>query len=282
MSITRPANVQAQLNWGRDELARAGIDGAARDVRWIMGHVLNIGADRVPLHGHDEMTQGQMARFLDAVVDRSQGKPVSQIIGKRMFYGRWFAVTGDVLDPRPETETLIEHALAAPFRNVLDLGTGSGCILGTLLAERPQARGIGTDMSPAAMNVAMVNLTQLRVDDRAGLVVCDWFKGIVGHYDLIVSNPPYISHEEYQRLMPDVRMWEPQMALTPGGDGLSAYRELAVNVRSHLTPGGRLLLEIGPTQSAQVCGMLDRMGLENIACHKDLNGKDRVILACRP
>ena len=274
--------VQRSLNQGRALLAEAGVPGAETDARWILAAILGVTPDRVILHLSDPMEEEAAFLYLNAVHARIDGTPVSHILGGRWFYGRWFQVTPDVLDPRPETETLIQAALAARFDRVLDLGAGTGCILLTLLAERAGATGQGVDLSKAALDVARANRAALGLDDRAALSRSDWFDGVDGRFDLIVSNPPYISATEYAALMPEVRGHEPPLALTPGGDGLDAYRAIAAGARAHLEPGGRILVEIGPTQAAAVARLFHGAGLDVRRCHTDLNDRDRVVEARAP
>ena len=274
--------VQRALNQGRALLAGAGVAGADTDARYILAAILGLTPDRVILHLADAMEEEAEFLYLNAVHARIGGTPVSHILGGRWFYGRWFEVTPDVLDPRPETETLIEAALAAPFDRVLDLGTGSGCILLTLLAERRAATGLGVDLSDAALQVARANRAALGLKDRAVLRASDWFADVEGQFDLIVSNPPYISAAEYDALVPGVRDHEPRMALTPGGDGLDAYRAIAAGLRAHLAPGGRVMAEIGPGQAEQVTAIFRGAGLVDPACHPDMDGRDRVIAARAP
>ena len=211
------------------------------------------------------------------IKDRLDRRPVSRILGEREFWGRCFKVTEATLDPRPETETLVELALAEPFSQVLDLGTGTGCILISLLAERPDATGVGTDISDQAVLVAGDNAERHEVADRLILPLSGWFDSIGGRFDLIVSNPPYIAGEEMSTLEPEVRDHDPRIALTDGGDGLSAYRAIAAGAPDHLTAGGRLLVEIGPTQAGAVTGLFRAAGLEDITVHPDLDGRDRVV-----
>jgi release factor glutamine methyltransferase len=191
-------------------------------------------------------------------------------------------VTRDVLDPRPETETLVALALAEPFTRVLDLGTGSGCILVSLLAERHAAQGVGTDVSPAALLIAGENAAWHGVAERVILTPSDWFGDIGGQYDLIVSNPPYIAAHEMAGLSPEVRDHEPRGALTDEADGLTAYRAIAEGAGRFLVPGGRLLVETGPTQGPAVSRLFAGAGLEAVAVHPDLDGRDRVVSARRP
>lgn len=271
----------------RDAIARlaaAGVPEAARDARWLLAHALDVAPDRLTLELGDPtgLNADQAARLEGAIAARCARQPVAQITGRRAFWGRDFAVTRDTLDPRPETETLIALALAEPFSRVLDLGTGTGCIGLTLLAERPAALGLLSDVSPRALAVARDNARALAVADRAGFVVSDWLAEVRGGFDLIVSNPPYIAEAEMAGLAPDVRDWEPRGALTPGGDGLDPYRAIAAAVAAHLAPGGRLLVEIGPTQGAAVAALLGGAGLADIAVHPDLDGRDRVVSARMP
>ncbi|MBT8454810.1 MAG: peptide chain release factor N(5)-glutamine methyltransferase [Alphaproteobacteria bacterium] len=263
------------------QLRQAGVETPERDARRLLSWAINEPADRLALALPETLDSDSAAHFRAAIDKRVARIPVSHITGRRLFWGREFHVEGTVLHPRPETETLIAEALAHPFERVLDLGTGSGCILITLLAERPRAIGTGTDLSDKARTMAEANATALAVSDRAEFVTSDWFDGVTGRYDLIVSNPPYIAADEMAGLAPDVRDWEPAMALTDGADGLSAYRAIAADAGPHLTPGGRLLVEIGPTQAAAVTGLFSTAGLEEITVHPDLDGRDRVVSARR-
>ncbi len=177
---------------------------------------------------------------------------------------------------------MIEAALAQPFDRVLDLGLGSGCILVTLLAERTSATGVGADLSEPACLQASANAVLHRVQDRAEILCSDWFSAIKGRFDLIVSNPPYIALDEMAGLEAEVRDHEPEMALTDGGDGLGAYRELAAGAPDYLLPGGRILVEIGPTQGSAVAALFDAAGLSEIRIIPDLDGRDRVVSAQIP
>ncbi|MHC0052691.1 peptide chain release factor N(5)-glutamine methyltransferase [Actibacterium sp. D379-3] len=260
-------------------LRAAGIADAPRDARRLLAHAMGVAADRLTLVLPDPLTPQAETAFEAAIARRAAREPVSHITGRRVFFGRDFHVGPAVLDPRPETETLIELALAAPFSRVLDLGTGSGCILLTLLAERPGATGLGVDLSPAALAVARGNAARLGL--VGAFALSDWFSAVTGRFDLIVSNPPYIAADEMAALSPELGH-EPEMALTPGGDGLDAYRAIAAGAPAHLAPGGRLLVEIGPTQAHAVSALFARAGLENISTHPDLDGRDRVVAATWP
>lgn len=261
-------------------LTAAAIPDAARDARHLVAHAMGRSPDRLTLHLTDALLPAQIQALDRAIAARIARQPVSQITGQRAFWGRSFRVTPDVLDPRPETETLIEAALAVPFARVLDLGTGSGAILVTLLAERPEAFGLGTDLSLAALDVARANAATHA--PRATFQQADWFAGLTGHFDLIVSNPPYIAAADVATLSPEVRDWEPHLALTPGPDGLEAYRAIAAGALAHLSPGGRLMVEIGPTQGAAVAALLSAAGLLALRILHDLDSRDRVVTATAP
>lgn len=260
-------------------LAAAGVEDPLRDARLLLAEAAGLAAGRLSLHLADPLTPEAALRFEAAVAARESRRPVSQILGRRLFWGREFRVTPAVLDPRPETEILVAAALAEPFSRVLDLGTGSGAILLSLLADRPGARGLGVDLSPAALEVARGNAAALGV--AAGFAPSDWFGAVRGRFDLIVSNPPYIAEAEMPGLAPEV-LFEPRLALTPGGDGLDAYRAIAAGARRHLAPGGRLLVEIGPTQADAVAALMVRAGLTEVRTLHDMDGRDRIVGARAP
>ncbi|NOD63097.1 MULTISPECIES: peptide chain release factor N(5)-glutamine methyltransferase [unclassified Ruegeria] len=263
-------------------LRAAGVDDPARDARLLLAHAARIEASRVTLIAPEEL-QPEIAERYDQLISlRAIRVPVSHLLGEREFYGRRFRVSRDVLDPRPETETLIEAALSAPFDHVLDLGVGSGCILITLLAERASASGVGADLSEAACLQASANAIEHQVQGRVDIVRSDWFENIDGQFDLIVSNPPYISVDEMVELSPEVKEHEPRMALTDEGDGLGAYRRIAASAPDFLLPGGRILVEIGPTQAKKVAALFDAAGLVDVCVIPDLDGRDRVVGAKMP
>ena len=259
-------------------LRAAGVEDPARDARVLLAHAARVDASRITLIAPEDLPSEIVERYEQLVSLRAIGVPVSHQIGERDFYGRRFKVSADVLDPRPETETLIEAALAHPFERVLDLGIGSGCILVTLLAEQQAATGLGVDLSEAACLQASANAVLHRVQGRADIRRSDWFSAVDGQFDLIVSNPPYIALDELEGLSAEVRDHEPQMALTDGADGLTAYRRICGGAAPYLTQGGRLIVEIGPTQGAEVAGMMHAAGLIGITRLQDLDGRDRVVL----
>lgn len=270
------------LRNGTRLLAAAIGDGASRDARILMAHMMGVETDRLTVELSRMITPTQVSQFEHMIKRRALREPISHITGKRAFWKHDFKVSADVLDPRPETETLVELALdrAAP-ETILDLGIGSGCILLSLLGEFPDAQGIGTDLSEAALHVARQNAHSLGLSDRVTFQTADWFDGITGLFNLIVSNPPYITAEEMDSLSPDVRNFEPHLALTPGGDGLDAYRRIAGNLAAFLAPDGLALFEIGYLQGTEVTGIFSDAGFGRVELHKDLGGHDRIVAVSR-
>ncbi len=263
-------------------LAAAGVPDPATDARHLLAHAMHIGLDRLTLHLPDPLTDTARARFEDALQARMRRQPVAQITGIRAFWGQQFRVTQDTLDPRPETEILVAEAVSKAFLKVLDLGTGTGCILLSVLGPMPMATGLGVDISEPALDVARDNAERLGLDRRARFVASDWFAHVPGRYDLIVSNPPYIAASEMPALSREVQDWEPHLALTPGEDGLAAYRAICAGAPARLMTGGRLMVEIGPTQAADVSALMAQAGLTAIRVLQDWDGRDRVVLAEKP
>lgn len=274
-------SVRAALAAAAARLAAAGVPDVGRDVRLLMADALGVGPDRVTLALGDPLAEAAAARFAAHVAARADRRPVSQILGRRAFWSHEFLVTADVLDPRPETELLVALALEGPApRRLLDIGVGSGAILATLLAAWPAAQGVGTDLSAPALAVARANADRLGVGPRADLVAACWAEGVAGPFDLVVSNPPYIAEAEMAGLSPEV-LCEPRMALTPGGDGLAAYRAIAADLDRLLAAGGRSFFEIGATQGAAVAAIFAAAGFA-AQIHPDLGRRDRVVAVRRP
>ncbi|MBB4660034.1 release factor glutamine methyltransferase [Parvularcula dongshanensis] len=227
----------------------------------------------------DVLDDGADRRFEALLARRATGEPVSQILGRREFYGRTFRVTSDVLTPRPETEMLVEAALEAlpPGGRVLDAGTGSGCLLLSVLAERPDATGRGFDVSEAALAVAAVNAAGVGVTARAALSQDRFETFSETGFDVLVCNPPYIA--EAADLPADVRHFEPAGALFAGTDGLDAYRVLASKAPGWLSPGGAAFFEIGAGQGEAVAALMRRgFGAPcDVSVLPDLAGLDRMI-----
>ncbi|MCX7566067.1 peptide chain release factor N(5)-glutamine methyltransferase [Sulfitobacter sp. F26169L] len=263
-------------------LRAAGVPDPARDARLLLAHAASVDAARVTLIAPEEIAPEISERYENLISLRAVRVPVSHLVGEREFYGRPFKVSREVLDPRPETESLIEAALGAPFDRVLDLGTGSGCILVTLLAERAQATGTGVDLSENACLQASANAVLHGVADRAEIRQSDWFAAVDGRYDLIVSNPPYLAQAEMRDIAPELALHEPSMALTDGADGLSVYRLIAQQAQGYLSAEGRVLAEIGWQQGDVVREIFKAAGWADVVILPDLDRRDRVICAKNP
>ncbi|MGI9389351.1 MAG: peptide chain release factor N(5)-glutamine methyltransferase [Boseongicola sp.] len=260
-------------------LRNAGVPDPANDARRLFDYAYSNG-EKMGCQNRDNPNSLTVKLFKSAVGRRAQRFPVSQITGFRSFWKyNEFRITQDVLDPRPETELLVERCLEEPFERVLDLGTGSGCILISLLLDQTGASGVGTDIAKKALQIATENGERFGVADRLSWQVSDWFKDVEGQFDLIVSNPPYISIAEMAGLQPEVRDHEPWVALTDGADGLSAYKVIAAGVRNHLTDGGRVLVEIGSKQASEVSAIFHSAGLTELCVYVDIDGRDRVVAA---
>lgn len=248
----------------------------------ILGHVTGWSAAQVAVVRDEDVGDDALIEAEAMLARRLARVPMAQILGRWPFYGRLFAVTQDTLVPRPDTETLVDLALAEPFSRFVDLGTGSGAIAVSLLAERRGTRGVASDLSQAALAVAAENAARHGVEGRLDLRHADWWHGIEGQFDLVVSNPPYVTEAEYGCLPPEITKWEPRAALTPGGDGLDAYRAIVAGLAVHLTPGGRCLFEIGADQGEAVAALMQMSGLDAVAVHPDMNGKARVVSGAMP
>lgn len=264
------------------KLRAAGVPDPARDARLLLAHAARVDAARVTLIAPEEIAPEISERYDHLIALRAVRVPVSHLVGERAFYGRGFKVSREVLDPRPETESLIEAALAAPFARVLDLGTGSGNILVTLLAENESATGVGVDLAQGACLQASANAVLYGVAARADIVQSDWFDAVEGRFDLIVSNPPYLAATEMGDVAPELALHEPAMALTDGADGLSVYRLIAAQAQGYLTAQGRVMAEIGWQQGVAVRRIFESAGWADVAILPDLDGRDRVIWAQNP
>ena len=239
--------------------------------------------------GTDKVPAAVVSDMRSLAARRVGREPMAYILGEREFWGLPFKVSPAVLVPRPDSETLIEAALALmpdrtkPLR-IADLGLGSGCLLLTLLWEFPNASGVGLEVSPDALDVARANAGALGVADRAVLRAGDWrqpawAEGLGGPFDLLVSNPPYVEEAAIDGLMPEVARFEPRMALDGGPDGLAAYRKIAAAVPKLAKKGGRLLVEIGDGQAPEITGIFASAGVIVEAMFKDLAGIQRVVSA---
>ena len=283
--IIREAIEQATIR-----LQTAGVEGPRREAWLLLAHMCQ--QDRVTLlaHARDPIEQDDWSSFQELVRRRAAREPLAQIVGRKEFWSLDFAITSDVLCPRPDSEALIEAALAELGRRcnisgwpgrVLDFGTGSGCLLLALLSELPAAFGVGIDISQQALSVAEANGRSLGLADRVSWLRGDWGAALHGHFDLIISNPPYISHCEAEALAPEIREFEPEAALFGGDDGLVAYRALSLDLERLLALDGLICLEVGFGQADAVETSLAAAGFKTVDRHQDLAGIDRCLIARR-
>lgn len=262
-------------------LVEKGLETAALDARLLLQAASGLRHEDVVAEPDLVLPPDAAVRFWSFIERRCKFEPVSRILGNREFYGRNFRVTPDVLDPRADTETLIEAALGLAKGKgplpILDLGTGSGAIAVTLLAELPEATAVASDISAAALEVAKANAGALGVADRVSFVQSNWFDGVEGRFDLIASNPPYIPLSGIAGLAADVRDFDPQRALDGGPDGLAAYRRIASGARGFLMPDAQVLVEIGADQEKAVNGLFRGQGFNLESRHFDLAGHVRCL-----
>jgi release factor glutamine methyltransferase len=265
-------------------LAGAGVDDAKGDARALFAAATGI--DRLALlNDPDRPVDPAAAGRFAAMVDRRAGRePVHRILGTGEFWGLPFRLSPDTLEPRPDSEAIVEAALdavgpgrAAPLR-LLDLGTGTGCLLLALLSELPAATGVGTDRAPGAARTARANARALGLAARAAFLVADWTAAIGGRFDLVVANPPYVPDADVPALAPEVRDHDPRAALAGGPDGLAPYRTIAADLPRLLAPGGTAVFEVGAGQADDVAAIARAAGLDPVAVRADYGGVPRAVV----
>ena len=263
---------------GKETLERAGIAEAELDAWYLLEYVTGI--SRASYYGDPGrvVTEEDLCRYRECIEKRAGHIPLQHITGEQEFMGLSFRVNDQVLIPRQDTETLVEEALkyAMPGMRVLDLCTGSGCILISLLHFCPGLTGVGSDISAEALKMARTNGQRLHVEERAQWLCGDLFEKVTGAFDLIISNPPYIRSAEIEELQEEVRLYDPRIALDGAEDGLLFYRRIIEESKSYLKNGGRLLFEIGCDQGRDVAELLENAGYTEVSVKKDLAGLDRV------
>ena len=260
---------------------KAVIDGPRREARLLLAH--SFGKSVEWLVAHDDELIEMPTPFENAVRRREAREPLSHILGEREFWSLRFQVNASVLDPRPDSETLVAAALAQypepdTVVRIADLGTGSGCLLLSILSERPGAEGVGVDISESALSIARENAQRFGLAARANFIQSDWESRLGGTFDIVVSNPPYIPTAAIDDLAPEVARFEPRGALDGGADGLDAYRHIAAVLPRILKPNGLVALEIGQGQDASVTRILRDGGIRIVGLEKDLAGIPRCVL----
>ncbi|MGI9419090.1 MAG: peptide chain release factor N(5)-glutamine methyltransferase [Geminicoccaceae bacterium] len=285
----------------RDSLAKAagrleeaGVEPASREAALLLSHAMNWDRATLLAHAGDELSDADHQTFFDLVERRAEREPAAQIFGCREFWSLPFVISKEVLCPRPDSETLVEIVLTLskerfearnkPIR-LLDLGTGSGCLVLSLLHEIPDASAVGVDQSLNALAIARTNGERLELSSRASWLCADWGTALDGVFDIIVSNPPYVRTDEWRTLEPEVRLFEPETALLAGDDGLDAYRLLAPEVKRLLAPEGIACFEHGQGQGDAIVKLMATAGLTCIARKADLAGIGRCLAferACSP
>jgi release factor glutamine methyltransferase len=268
------------------EFRAAGLDSPELDARVLIGHALGLDHAALAARADQPLSIEQQSAIAEMARRRLAHEPVARIAGAKEFWSLPLRVTDATLVPRPETEIIVTAALRAldgrgprwrPWR-IADIGTGSGAIMLALLSELPNAFAVGTDISAAALAVARDNATNLDMG-RASYVRCDMTSALRGPFDLIVSNPPYIATGDLDRLAPEVRLFDPRIALDGGPDGLNCYRNLAATGAPLLAGKGILVVELGKGQAEPVATIFAAAGLAPIAQHPDLNGTPRALIA---
>lgn len=274
------------LREGARRLGAAGVDTAALDAKVLLMHALGLSREDLAAGRGRTVTAAGRRRFEALVERRAAREPVARLTGTREFWSLPFAVSGATLIPRPDSETVVATALSlVRDRNahlrILDLGTGTGCLLLALLSELPDAWGVGVDVSEPALRTARANAAALGIGPRAVFLCTDWNSSVDCRFDIVLSNPPYIPSKNIATLEPEVAVHEPTRALDGGADGLDAYRAITPALPGLLAEGGRALFEVGPTQAADVAALLSIHGLAAAHVARDLGGRPRCVVAER-
>ena len=261
------------------KLSRSGIDGAARDARILMAYSLEVPMSQLSLNINEQVSEKIISKLEQLILRRINREPISKILERREFWCRTFSINKNVLDPRGDTETLIDFVIDKPVKSVLDLGTGSGAIAVTLACEWKEANVTAIDISEDALALAERNAEKFNVKNEINFLKSDWFDAVEGQFDLIIANPPYIGLMEQRAISPEVINYDPEIALFAGSDGLDAYKKIIPSLSKFLNPEGFVVLEIGASQSNQVKDLMNSSGFFDLKTVKDLSGKDRLIAA---
>jgi release factor glutamine methyltransferase len=275
-------NVAGALDRAVEELRRAGVDTPRVDAEWLLAHALGLSRSDLQAARSRELTADEERPFLACLERRVRREPLAYVLGEWGFRRLTLKLDPRALVPRPETETLVERCLAllagVPQPRVLDVGVGSGAIALAIVDEHPGAHLVGVDSSEAALALAEENRASAGVDGRVRLVHGDLLRGVEGRFDLVVSNPPYVDAEDWERLQPEIRLYEPRAAVVGTGVGETIARE----ARPLLVPGGRVVLEAGDDQTAGLAATLEELGYDDVTITRDLAGRERVVDGRRP
>ena len=263
------------------KLFDSGIETSSLDSRIILKEVFCFDEKELILNSQSMVTKNKISEVDKILVRRISGEPVSKIFGKRDFYESIFLISEDVLDPRPETELIIEIAnnfiLDKGYKNFIDLGTGSGCIILSILKDNKSLRAIGIDISNKAINIAQKNCSNLNLEKQATFLVSNWLSKVSGSYDLIISNPPYIPSKDVDTLSANVKNYDPLISLDGGEDGLKCYRQIAEDINRVIGKNGRVVLEIGYNQAEDVIKIFESKDFIFLDKYIDINGLDRIL-----
>lgn len=266
------------LRLGAARLREAGVESPRLDARLLLGHALGLGQAAL-LADPGRIVAFPAYELL--LARRAQREPLAYIVGWQEFWSLPFAVSPATLIPRPDSEAVVEAALEALAPGdpgpVLDLGTGTGCLLLAVLHERPLAWGVGVDLAPEAARLAARNARALGLDGRAAFLAGDWGAALARRFALVLANPPYVAADEVMGLQPEVARWEPRRALDGGADGLAAYGRFLGQLPGCLAPGGSAVLEIGAGQAGAVAGLAEAAGLRLAGTQADLGGTVRAL-----
>ncbi len=258
-----------------------GIETPELDARIILKEVLSLDDKDLILKESLDIPEEMIEKIITIESRRLNGEPISKILKKRDFYNSTFVISNDVLDPRPETELIVEIANnyinKNEVKNILDLGTGSGCILLSILKENRMINGLGIDLSKEAISIAKQNSKKLNLETQSNFLVSNWMSSVNYKYDLVVSNPPYIASEDIKKLSKSVKIYDPILSLDGGDDGLNSYRLIASDLKRIISMNALIIIEIGYNQSLQVIDIFKKNDFKLIKKYNDINGLDRVL-----
>ena len=262
-------------------LAEGGIETNSLDARIILREIFNFDEKELILNSDLILSESKISKVQKIITRRLNFEPVSKIFGKRDFYNSTFSISNDVLDPRPETENIVEIAnnfiLEKGYESFIDLGTGSGCIILSILKENKNLTAIGVDISIDAINIAKKNSKDMNLEKRSSFLVSNWLSSIYNSYDLIISNPPYIPSDEIITLSKTVKNFDPLISLDGGQDGLKCYKEIAEDINRVINKNGRVILEIGYNQAHDVIKIFESKEFKLLKIYNDINGLNRIL-----